>query len=255
MRRHAAGAGRLVPAKRRWPDWTGMPRRPWPPPGIRFQRRGPALGKPPEGLVQMTGLLAAKPAWELALEALKGLGAQAPAGTLGEANGKDRRMAWLLGLHGELATLSPRTEARQTWRLDQGRPVALQRLAESPDGFPYLTPQDREICACILREQETTWYNGQERTIYRMDTDRPCWPPLVIRWSSAPRPARPRSSCSAPARPWRWCGGARTFWSASSPSRPRAARCCRWRRRPSACAWCSSTPDIGRLAASSVRKG
>ena len=50
--------------------------------------------------------------------------------------------------------------------------MALQRLAEDPDGLPYLTAQDRQICACILREQERTWYNGQERTLYRLDQDR-----------------------------------------------------------------------------------
>ena len=50
--------------------------------------------------------------------------------------------------------------------------MALQRLAEGPEAFPYLTPQDREICACIVREQETAWYSGHERTVYRLDMDR-----------------------------------------------------------------------------------
>ena len=31
-----------------------------------------------------------------------------------------------------------------------GRAVSLQKLVEEPESFAYLTPQDREICACIL---------------------------------------------------------------------------------------------------------
>ena len=54
----------------------------------------------------------------------------------------------------------------------QGRALSLTKLVEEQDSYPYLTPQDRQICACILKEQEQSWYNGQTRTSYRLDTDR-----------------------------------------------------------------------------------
>jgi hypothetical protein len=136
-----------------------------------FKGELPACGEPPDGLVLAAELLRPKPAWEIALAALKGLGAQGPAGGATEAGG-DRRMAWLLHAYGGYATLEPREQkrTRRGWTL--GRPIPLQRLAEEPDGFPYLTPQDREICACIIREAETNWYGRPGRVVYRLDTDR-----------------------------------------------------------------------------------
>jgi superfamily II DNA or RNA helicase len=136
-----------------------------------FKGEMPACGEPPDGLVLTTGLLRPKPAWEIALEALKGLGAQGSSGAAAEPGG-DRRMAWLLHVHGGYATLEPREQKRTRRGWTVGRPVALQRLAEEPDGFPYLTPQDREICACIIREAETNWYGQQGRVLYRLDMDR-----------------------------------------------------------------------------------
>ena len=137
-----------------------------------FKGDRPALGELPDGLVLATELLRPKPAWEIALEALKGLGAQQPSGGAAADGGGDRRMAWLLGVHGEYATLEPREQKRARRGWTSGRPVALQRLAEEPESFPYLTPQDREICACIIREAETTWYGQQMRVVYRLDMDR-----------------------------------------------------------------------------------
>ncbi len=140
-----------------------------------FKGEIPTLGKRPDGLVLMTELLAPKPAWELALEALQGLGAQPGAadGTADAADSRDRRMAWQLGLYAGVVALDPKEQKRTKsggWTI--GRPVSLQKLAERPEDFPYLTPQDQAICACILREQERAWYNGQGRISYRLDTDR-----------------------------------------------------------------------------------
>lgn len=145
-----------------------------------------ALGDPPAGVVLMTDLLAPRAAWEIALDALKGLGNQAddPGSVAPEA--ADLRMAWVFELHQNDALLEPREQKRSKrgdW--SQGRPVALQRLAETPEDFPYLTPQDREICACIVREQEASWYGGYARTVYRIDTERALLAavghPLVVR--------------------------------------------------------------------------
>jgi hypothetical protein len=140
-----------------------------------FKGELPTLGEVPTGLVLMTGLLTPKPAWELALEALKGLGAQPAAGETGAGSAPepDQRMAWLLDLHADWVTLDPREQKRMKrggWT--QGRAVSLMKLAEETDGFPYLTPRDRAILACIVKEQEQTWYGSQLRTVYRLDLDR-----------------------------------------------------------------------------------
>jgi superfamily II DNA or RNA helicase len=130
---------------------------------------------PIPGIVPITDLLSPRPPWELALEALKVLGTQGPGGEpVPEATaGPDRRLAWQLTVRDGCGSLEPREQKRNqrgVWSM--GRPVALKRLAEGPEAFPYLTPQDREICACIVREQETSWYNGQERTVYFLAPDR-----------------------------------------------------------------------------------
>ncbi|KAA6184336.1 DEAD/DEAH box helicase [Thiohalocapsa marina] len=157
----------------------------------------PALGPVPDQLVLMTGLLAPKPAWELALEALQGLGGQAAAGSAPAAAGDaDRRLAWLLtGLgdtrdHG-YATLEPREQKRTKrggWTA--GRAVSLQKLAEEPERFPYLTPQDRALCACIVREQNAGWYGSYGRVSYHLDPERALpaavGHPLILRPGAAP---------------------------------------------------------------------
>lgn len=137
-----------------------------------FEGERPELGKRPAGLVSMTDLLARKAAWEIALDALKGLGAHAAPGVDTSA-GTDRRMAWQLGFIKAHGMLEPREQKRMKrggWT--SGRAVSLQKLVEEPESFGYLTPQDREICACIVREQGTTWYGGSDRLSYRFDADR-----------------------------------------------------------------------------------
>ena len=148
----------------------------------------PVLEQPANGLVLLTDLLAPKPTWEIALDALKGLaGEQAPASDrVGQRQEADRRMAWLLTLQDDLALLEPREQKltkRGGWT--QGRAVSLQRLADEPERFPYLTPKDRAICDAITREQQVGWYGGYGRTSYSLEPDRALpaaiGHPLVIR--------------------------------------------------------------------------
>ena len=148
--------------------------------------------EPPEPLVLLTGLLAPKPSWEIALEALKGLGLQQDQGAdrVGQRQDGDRRMAWLLTLYDQDVLIEPREQKRNKrggWT--QGRAVSLQRLVEEPERFPYLTPKDRTICEAITREQQVGWYGGYGRTNFNMDPDRALSAaighPLVIR-SNAP---------------------------------------------------------------------
>ena len=143
---------------------------------------------PTSQLVLLTDLLAPKPTWEIALEALKGLGVQHDKGAdrVGQRQDGDRRMAWLLTLYDHGVLIEPREQKRTKrggWT--QGRAVSLQRLVEEPERFPYLTPKDRGLCEAITREQQVGWYGGYGRTSFSMDPDRALLAaighPLVIR--------------------------------------------------------------------------
>ena len=145
-------------------------------------------GEPSGQRVLLTDLLAPKPTWEIALEALKGLAEQreTSADRVGQRQDEDRRMAWLLTVHDDLAVLEPREQTRTkrgAWT--QGRAVSLQRLAEEPERFPYLSAQDRAICETITREQQVGWYGGYGRASFSLEPDRALIAalghPLVIR--------------------------------------------------------------------------
>lgn len=131
-----------------------------------------ALPARPTDLPSLAGLLAPKPAWEIALEALKGLGAGEESGA-SEQSASDRRMVWVLSRYGETGQLEPREQKRSKrggWT--QGRPVALARLVESTEEFDYLTDQDRRIIAAITQERESGWYGSYGRLYYWLDPAR-----------------------------------------------------------------------------------
>ena len=136
----------------------------------------PTLGEPPADLVLMTCLLGPRSAWEIALEALKGVGAPPATGDAAAdaAPGPDRRLVWMIDVHDGLATLEPREQKRMKrggWT--HGRAMPLQQLAEDPDSMPDLSPQDRELCACIVKEQErSAYYGAPGRAFYQLDQDR-----------------------------------------------------------------------------------
>ncbi|WP_462321688.1 SNF2-related protein [Halochromatium sp.] len=125
--------------------------------------------------VLLTDLLAPKPTWEIALEALKGLAEQRDlsADRVRQRQEVDRRMAWLLTLYDETAVLEPREQKRTkrgSWT--QGRAVSLQRLTDEPQRFPYLTSKDRAICEAIRGEQQAGWTSGYTRSSHDLDRDR-----------------------------------------------------------------------------------
>ncbi|MBK1716379.1 DEAD/DEAH box helicase [Thiocystis violacea] len=138
-------------------------------------RAGDALAPRPETMPVLAGLLAPKSAWEIALDALKGLGvsgADTPAGAAPEETGPDRRMCWVINLYAGQASLEPREQKRTKrggWT--QGRAVSLQRLTEAREEFDYLIEEDRRILACVTQEHERGWYGGYERVYYSLDSD------------------------------------------------------------------------------------
>ncbi|EXJ15287.1 DEAD/DEAH box helicase [Imhoffiella purpurea] len=126
----------------------------------------------PDPMPSLVALLAPKSTWEIALDALKGLGAPGEAksgAALAADSGPDRRMCWVLNIYGGRATLEPREQKRNKrggWT--QGRAVALQRLAESIDEFEYLTDEDRRILIGLSQDHEAGWYG---RSYYSLDSD------------------------------------------------------------------------------------
>ncbi len=135
----------------------------------------PDAGEALAGVRLMTELLAVKAPWEIAIDALKGVGSQSAEADRGSAAPatSDRRMLWVIDLHQGYILLEPRDQRRTKngiWTA--GRAVSLQKLADAPEDYPYLTPHDRAICACIVREQAPSWQGGYLRTEYRFDIKR-----------------------------------------------------------------------------------
>ena len=107
------------------------------------------------GIQPITEIISPKEPWEMALTALIGLNSGlAKAEGSAAAVETEYRMAWFLTMYsGQNWMLQPKEQkisVKGGW--SRGRAVALHRLKYSLSDFPYLTPQDREICACLTSE-------------------------------------------------------------------------------------------------------
>lgn len=72
------------------------------------------------------------------------------------------RLVWEIHIGSKYITLSPREQKRKgqaAWT--GGRAVALKRLSESPEEFDYLSPQDRQVCTSI-KKNNYSYYGGTE---------------------------------------------------------------------------------------------
>ncbi len=137
---------------------------------LGFAGELPVVGETPAGLVKLVDLLQPKPTWELALDALERL---APDNRAPDQSDSDLRLVWLLVLQGSYASLEPREQTRtKSGGWTRGRAVTLQRLAEDSERMPHLSPRDRAICACIVRERSSGHFGGQGQQSYRLDPDR-----------------------------------------------------------------------------------
>jgi hypothetical protein len=146
----------------------------------------------PPDLVKLTDLLQPKPAWELALDALKRLSRR-------PHRRPDRRQP-APGLAADparqLRHLEPREQKRtKSGGWTRGRAVSVQRLYEEAERMPHLTPQDRAICACIVKEQPPRFY-GASRWVYLLDLDR-----ALIAAVGHPRLLATRRATNR----WSWC--------------------------------------------------
>jgi superfamily II DNA or RNA helicase len=108
------------------------------------------------GIHSLVDLIQPESQWEQALNALIRL--KRPNSAAAET-GKSSRLVWLLHAGDEYMPwhLAPREQvlnARGVW--SKGRAIALKRLYHELDTFDFLTPQDRNICAC-LEEKARIW--------------------------------------------------------------------------------------------------
>ena len=99
--------------------------------------------------------------WQRQLAALAQLNAPAK-DSPGTSGPTQERLVWEIHIGPHYITLHPREQKRKgqaAWT--GGRAVALKRLSESPEEFDYLSPQDRQVCACI-RKNSYGYYGGAD---------------------------------------------------------------------------------------------
>ncbi|WP_088894180.1 DEAD/DEAH box helicase [Leptolyngbya ohadii] len=95
-------------------------------------------------------LIQPKEAWELSLNALTSLRKEPSQSTAAPKAEGNVRLVWYVTQYLNRCTIQPREQSRNAkgeW--GKGRPIALKRLMNQRDTFPYLTPQDHKICAHI----------------------------------------------------------------------------------------------------------
>jgi len=121
-----------------------------------------------EGLVPLYALLTRRASWESALAALARLGSAGKALTANGAAGESR-LVWVISEYVDgILDIQPKEQKRTPsggWT--SGRAVALKRLKEGAATLPFLSPQDRKICAGIIREK-SYYYRGSQDS-HRVD--------------------------------------------------------------------------------------
>lgn len=109
-------------------------------------------------------------AWERALAAMGALVAAepAPAAEPDKPAGQPR-LTWRVQVYNQWVRIDPceqRPTARGGWT--SGRPVALKRLASEHDKMPWLTAQDRKVCAAI-KAKSYSHYHGYHSVDYDLE--------------------------------------------------------------------------------------
>lgn len=105
--------------------------------------------------IAIIDLLPQVSAWERALEALTQLKYDIP-----ESNQQELRLIWSISSNYESISIEPREQRLgKNGQWSKGRPIALKRLAQEIAEFPYLSEQDKRVCAKIETERDYGWYS------------------------------------------------------------------------------------------------
>ncbi|HCE68330.1 MAG TPA: hypothetical protein DER40_12695 [Geobacter sp.] len=122
-----------------------------------------------EGIVSISGRGERADNWERSLKALMSLGGALPA-TGKVAAVKESRIIWMLSGNESYVDIQPIEQKQSKNGWSAGRNAALKRLKEEGVKLDFLSPQDREIVACIKKNRSGYGYYGKE--VYEFDTVR-----------------------------------------------------------------------------------
>ena len=122
-----------------------------------------------EGIVRLGKERNSADNWERTLKALQALGGSAPVANK-EMVAKSSRLVWMLTVYKEEVDIQPLEQKLGVRGWSAGRNAALKRLKEDGIKLDFLSPQDREIVACIKKVRSGYGYYGNES--YEFDTVR-----------------------------------------------------------------------------------
>lgn len=105
--------------------------------------------------------------WERTLKALLALGGAPPAPGK-EVAARESRIIWMLSGNESFVDIQPLEQKQSKSGWSAGRNAALKRLKEEGVRLDFLSPQDREIVACIKKNRSGYGYYGKE--VYEFDT-------------------------------------------------------------------------------------
>jgi len=121
------------------------------------------------GLVSISEKADSADNWERSLKALMSLGGAAPMAAK-EGTAKATRIIWMLSGNETYVDIQPIEQKQSKSGWSAGRNAALKRLKEDGVKLDFLSPQDREIVACIRKSRSGYGYYGKE--VYEFDTVR-----------------------------------------------------------------------------------
>ncbi|MHB8123688.1 MAG: DEAD/DEAH box helicase, partial [Desulfuromonadaceae bacterium] len=121
------------------------------------------------GLVSISEKADSADNWERSLKALMSLGGAAPMAAK-EGAAKATRIIWMLSGNETYVDIQPIEQKQSGKGWSTGRNAALKRLKEDGVTLDFLSPQDREIVACIKKNRSGYGYYGKE--VYEFDTVR-----------------------------------------------------------------------------------
>ncbi|MDD2270701.1 MAG: DEAD/DEAH box helicase [Desulfuromonadaceae bacterium] len=122
-----------------------------------------------EGIISLCEQAESDDNWERSLKALMSLGNAAPAAAK-ENTSKATRIIWMLSGNETFIDIQPLEQKQSGKGWSTGRNAALKRLKEESARLDFLSPQDREIVACIRKVRSGYGYYGKE--VYEFDVVR-----------------------------------------------------------------------------------
>ncbi len=126
---------------------------------------------PPENFLDLSSLFKPVESWKIALKALRAVNSSNNESEISDDSGAEFRMAWGVCFTHNQCMLFPREQKRNKQGWTKGRPIALQKLYDQLDQYPYISDQDQKICQSIEAETVKDYY-GYSSTLYDFPVER-----------------------------------------------------------------------------------